>query len=89
MKTLNCSPETAEDGLVALSRHLPLTVEIGRPTVACLDNDGVIQVLTTDGATWWAYPDRAVRLVPLRDGLAEATEWCAGFEISRYIGRVG
>ncbi|WP_414944537.1 hypothetical protein [Amycolatopsis sp. cmx-11-32] len=54
-----------------------------------MDNDGVFQVMTSDGANWWAYPDRAVRLVPLRDGLAEAAEWCAGFEISRYIGRVG
>ncbi|MEV6909780.1 hypothetical protein [Amycolatopsis sp. NPDC051071] len=87
MKTLNCSSEKAGDGLMALCCNLPLNVEIGRPVVACVDDDGALQVMTTE-ANWWITTDRVARLVPLRDGLAELTEWTAGLEISRYIGRI-
>lgn len=86
MRTLNVSPADAEDALVALAAHLPATVQIGRPLLAS-PNDGAVLVVT-DSAWWWAYPDRATRLLELPDGSTELTEWTDCAETSRFVARL-
>jgi len=84
MRTLpGLDPEAAEDALVRLAAHVPPAVEIGRPFVARREEDGSVMIGSTV-AWWWAYGDRAERLLG-RDGRAEKTTYRDGHEIERVV----
>jgi hypothetical protein len=86
MKVLNVSQESAEAALVMLARHVPTTVELGRPLLASrADNDDVVMVLT-DSAAWWVSEAQASRMMGIADGRVEFTVWQDGDEISRATG---
>lgn len=79
MQTINVSDAEAEAGLVWLSQHVPVAVQLGRPQVALRDTrtaDGNIQYLT-DAGMLWATKDGAQRLLYADDGV-ELTDWRDG-----------
>jgi hypothetical protein len=87
VKTIDITPESAEDVLVDLARHVPPSVMIGRPMVALPQEDGVA-VITGNDMVWWV-SDHVERLAVFDNGLAEVTGWRDGKEIKRIIKRMG
>lgn len=87
VKALGLDPADAEQALVALARHVPADVELGRPFVAQPDDGAVL--VATDLAWWWVDDSEAMRLLPLSGGRAELTTFRNGAERSRKIGNVG
>jgi len=82
-------PQKAEDALVIVAAAVGPAVALGRPLVACLDDDGNPQFVT-DTATWWAERGGiAARLVALTGNRVELTRWQDGREIERIIGPDG
>lgn len=86
MKRINISAAAAEDALLELAGHVPVGVPIGRPTIAAMDADGSVSVLTDRGALWEVTGSGVDRTVPFGDaGRFEVTRWELGREISRLI----
>lgn len=75
MRTINCTTDQAEYGLMALTCHVPAAVALGRPTVALHEGDHV-QYATEEGFLW-LYRDRAERMCAGDDGV-EITTWQLG-----------
>lgn len=89
MQTINATAAEAEDALVALARHVPREVDLGRPLIARTEDDGAVLVVTT-AAWWWLEPGgTAARLLPLGDDRAELCRWRDGVELHREIDAVG
>lgn len=86
MQVIDTTQAAATHTLVAMHRHVPALVDLGRPLVAQGEPDGPPQLLTTTG-TWWAEPDGVVRVVGLDRGRVEVTRWRDERETERTIGR--
>lgn len=83
MHLIDVSPELGEQALVTLAAHVPLTLEIGRPTLATAA-DGAVMLMTTAG-TWWVRPGQIERETKLPDGRVERVAWTGGVELYRVI----
>lgn len=85
MRTIDVTPELAEQTLVTLAAHLPVQIEIGRPLLVCRVG-GEVYVMTVAG-DWWVQPGRVERSAHLPDGRQELTCWTGRVELSRVIVR--
>lgn len=84
MRTIDITPEAAEDALVRLTKHIPADIEIGRVLAAYPAEDGVAFIADCL-QVWWSHHGRGVRYIETSGGLAELTEWAWRVEVSRTV----
>jgi hypothetical protein len=88
MKTLDTTPDAAEDLLVKIAGHVPADVVIGRPVLVTPDT---VVIAGNPHETAWALEDDGTvsRLASLDDdGTAELTFFYRGRETRRVVRRL-